>query len=208
MKQVSLAIFLSLTISIAFSQTAGDYRTRNAGTWSDATRWEVFNAGVWVALENVSAGTYQNIIPTSTSGEITLRHSLALTGTVNINQMIVQSGAILTVSTGSTLRIVDDLAQTPLDIRPAGILIVNGTLDMQSMLTNTPCQISGIITNNGTILTTNPLLTMFNSGSTYQHANRSGGNIPRATWDLNSTCSIVGMANTNPAPPGNLNQEF
>jgi hypothetical protein len=208
MKQVSLAIFLSLTISIAFSQTAGDYRTRNAGTWSDATRWEVFNAGVWVALENVSAGTYQNIIPTSTSGEITLRHSLALTGTVNINQMIVQSGAILTVSTGSTLRIVDDLAQTPLDIRPAGILIVNGTLDMQSMLTNTPCLISGIITNNGTILTTNPLLTMFNSGSTYQHANRSGGNIPRATWDLNSTCSIVGMANTNPAPPGNLNQEF
>src|SRR5690606_12777087 len=49
---------------------------------------------------------------------------------------------------------------------------------------------------------------VFSAGSTYRHSHSSGGDLPRATWDVNSTCEISGLTDSNPSPPANLDQSF
>jgi hypothetical protein len=209
MKIIFFTILLSLNAGSIFSQNTGDYRTRNYGNWSQIGRWQVFYYGEWQDLEDASAGPYRNIIPSDASGEIIIKnHIRVASSSVNANQIIIQSGGQLTILGGYTLTLVDDFVQTPLLIKAGGLLVNDGTLNLQAQLSTTPCEVYGTIESSFSIPSSNASLLQFKSGSVYKHFHRIGGVTPLATWDLNSTCVIGGLVNTNNTPPANLNQAF
>ncbi|MBI2429816.1 MAG: hypothetical protein HYV29_13680, partial [Ignavibacteriales bacterium] len=118
--------------------------------------------------------------PSSTDGLITIRngHTVSVTANVSIDQTVIDAGGIVSI-TGTTVLTIANGGGTD--------LTVNGTLQSSS---------SNNITTTGTIVV--------NSGGKYTH-NRNGGNIPTATWDVNSICEITGVTTT---VPGNRNQSF
>ncbi len=206
MKKALLVLLFCLKIGFLLAQTNGDYRSRADGYWTTTGSWEVYNNG-WQILYSSAAGPFQNVIPSNTSGEITIRHTISIITNVFANQLVIQANARLNILTGRLLRIVDDLTTTPFTLDNDGILANSGTLDLQTSMISTPCQINGRLVSVSSILTSDPSLLFFNSGSIYQHANKSGGNIPLATWDLNSLCYVTGLT-SNPTLPANLNQSF
>ncbi len=208
MKRILFTLLFCLSIGLLFGQVEGDYRTFGPGNWNIANRWQVFYLGGWRSLNTSSAGPFQNIIPSSSSGAITIRHDLTTVGTVTINQAVLEAPAQLRVPTSSTLRIVDDFTSTPLQINSDAVLVNMGTVNLQSNLFSTPCQVFGQIVNSGSIVISNGALLLFNNDSRYIHATATGGRVPSATWESNSTCLINGLTNPNPAPPTNLSQSF
>ncbi len=136
------------------------------------------NAGIWQTFDGsswVTAGT----APNSLSGIITIRngHTLDVAEAVTVDQVTVEAGGQVTVNPGITWTIAD------------------GTDAVD-------CNIDGTLNNEGSVTTLGVLA--FNSGSAYHHV-LDGGTIPTATWDVNSTCLVTGIANT--APTG-LGQSF
>jgi hypothetical protein len=207
MKKIILAI-LSCTVTIsAIAQTDGDYRTRDNGNWNQVSVWEVFNGG-WQLLSNSAAGPFQNIVPTSASGIITLQHTVSVTANVTINQTIIENTGRLNINAGRTVVIADDFTMTPLYVAPNAVVANSGTLDLNSQLSSTSCQIDGRIWSTSVIVITNSSLLQFNSGAIYHHNHKNGGEIPLATWDNNSLCYITGQSSFILNPINNLNQAF
>src|SRR5688572_25626128 len=202
MKKILFTGFFYFSIAACFGQANGDYRTRVSGYWNTINTWQVFNNG-WVTLSTPSAGPYQNILPSAASGAISILHAVTANGALTtINQTRIVAGATLTIQTGKILRVVDDFTSTPLIVEggsPRGLIVNNGTLDFQTQLSSTPCLIDGFLASNGTILSSDPSLIIFSSGSGYQHSNLTGGAIPLATWNINSVCHIFGLKSANPA---------
>lgn len=209
MKKGIFTIIFCLAVGYIFGQSTGDYQSRNSGNWNQAARWQVFVSGTWY---NVSAAPapYKNVIPSSTSGVITILsgHNVRVSANTNANQLVVASGGQLTINANRALTIVDDLAQTPLLVSAGGLVVVTGTLDLASQMVSTPCQINGTIQSTSYVASTNPATLVFNAGSLYSHLNRTGGIIPIATWNLTSTCVIGSLTGGNPTPPTNLGQAF
>lgn len=87
-------IFLAATVIRCFGQTAGDYRSVNSGNWATLSTWETYNGTAWVAPATV---------PNNTSGVITIQspNTVTIAATVNIDQVIVDVGAILINSVGT-----------------------------------------------------------------------------------------------------------
>ena len=83
-----------------------------------------------------------------------------------------------------------------------GTLAVSGTLSFSGSGVLTVGS-GGVLQNAGTVNGTTTVL-IFSSGSTYQH-NQNGGTIPTATWNVASTCQIIGI--TSSVPSG-LGQSF
>lgn len=70
--------------------------------------------------------------------------------------------------------------------------------------------IDGFLRNSGATITASGALT-FNAGSTYEHNHTTtAGTIPTATWNVNSTCSIIGYTTGGGGNffPGGLTQSF
>jgi hypothetical protein len=141
-----------------------DYRSNGSGNWSDAGIWQTYDGSSWV-----TAGSP----PNSSSGIITIRtgHTITVADAVTVDQVVIETGAQITLNSGITWTIAD------------GADAVD-------------CNVDGILNNGGTIATTGVLA--FNSGSAYNH-NLDGGTIPTATWNANSTCSVNGIINTAPS---------
>jgi hypothetical protein len=157
-----LLLFLAQGISnLAFGQTNGDYRSRQSGNWNQSSSWQVYNNG-WVNASNT---------PNNTSGIITIRngHTITVTNSPTVDQVVVEAGGQVTINVGQTFT------------------IANGA--------STDMTVNGTVVNSGVIIPTGSLV--FNSGSVYQHA-QNGGTIPTATWDANSNCSITGLTSTAP----------
>ncbi len=207
MKSVLFTLLFCLSVGFAFSQSNGDYRTRRDGNWHAVDRWQVFNNGAWRVLGTSSAGPYQNVIPSSSSGKITILNNIGISSNLSINQTTIVSGAQLTINV-AVVTVVDDFTETPLLIQSGGLLTNFGTLDLQTQLSATPCVVNSLLRNKGVINISNPSLLSFSAGSTYQHMHGSGGNIPLSTWDITSDCQIIGMNFSNALPPGNLGQSF
>ncbi len=95
------------------------YRSFASGNWNANSTWEVSTDGsTWAAATST---------PTSSSADtITIRspHSVTVSANVNANQLVVNSGATLSIDTGVTLTI-DDAAGT--DLTVDGTANVNGT---------------------------------------------------------------------------------
>lgn len=90
-----------LTFQTSFSQAVGDYRSvapsfdavnnQRYGTWKTIAAWETYNGTTWVPAA---------AFPTSADGVITIRtgDSIALTTTtINIDQVVVEPGASLSI---------------------------------------------------------------------------------------------------------------
>ncbi|MBI2730560.1 MAG: T9SS type A sorting domain-containing protein [Sphingobacteriales bacterium] len=90
----------------------GDYRSKQSGDWSLASTWEVFDGSSWI---NASAA------PSNTDGNINIQntHTVSVTTSVIADQVTVDAGGILTVS--STLALTDGTADD---------LTVNGQLNL------------------------------------------------------------------------------
>ncbi len=211
MRRALLTVLFGFSIGFVFGQQEGDYRSDQYGNWGSASTWQVFYNGDWRALESAAAGPFQNVIPSSASGVITVRNGVVVNVNTTANQIVITQ--TLTIQAGRTLIIQGDGTNTPLQISPSSVtelgrIINNGVLDLQTQIGSIPCQILGTLSSNGTILTADPAMLQFQSGSTYVHFNSTGGNIPRATWDINSTCVISGLTKSKPSVPGGLGQAF
>lgn len=202
---LTLIIFCS-TLGLAFGQSNGDYRSAQTGPWIQTATWQVFVNGAWRDLGSASAGAYRKVIPSSSSGQISIRHAVTLGRNLTANGLLVESGGSLIVSNGIILSIQGDGVTTPLQIDAGGSLTNSGTLQVQA--SGLPCHVYGVLSSSNIIQTSNPAMLIFHPGAQYRHGNKSGGNIPLATWDTNSTCYITGMSTTTSAKPGNLGQQF
>lgn len=178
--RIMLLVLLLIGSRSLFSQVNGDYRTRSTGLWTTASRWQVFYNGAWRNLESATAGPYLNVIPSSASGEITIIHTIRISGEENANQVRILNTARITVYGGAKLTIIDDLTNPPLVVLSGGLLEIVGTLDLQTQLSATPCDVYGAVESTGNIQLSNSELLIFHSGSVYQHGNNSGGSIPLA----------------------------
>jgi autotransporter-associated beta strand protein len=201
-----LTLLFCLSVGLVFGQMAGDYRSDQNGNWGSATTWQVFFNGDWRLLETAAAGPFQNVIPSSASGVITIRNGVIVNLNTTANQIVIDN--ILTVQSTRTLIVQGDGANTPLQINASGQLVNNGTLDLQTQIGTVPCQVLGTMSSNGTILASNPSLIIFQAASTYVHFHSNGGRVPSATWNINSTCRISGLTTGNAVAPANLAQAF
>ncbi len=159
------------------SQSTGDYRSAASGTWSTAATWERFNGSSWV-----TPGT----APISTDGIITIRsaHTVTISAAVTVDQVVIETGGVVIHNSTGT------------------VTLANGT--------GTDLQVNGTWRRQGSAsITINASATIdIGSGAIYEHnLSASGGSIPTATWNANSTLLINYTANTSSAP-SNLTQTF
>ena len=110
MRYIIFTILLFVQLSL-FAQSTGDYRSKQSGNWHDLSSWQTFNGTTFVDATE---------IPSQISGVVTIRngHTIAINNTINVDQLIVEAGAVLQNNAGMYLY---DGAGTD--------LIVNGTLD-------------------------------------------------------------------------------
>lgn len=102
----------------------------------------------------------------------------------------------------------------------AASILVSNNITVSSSVTSANLSISGgsiTINNGGTVTNSSTSIAgatsadfIVNNGGTYVHS-MNGGNLPLATWNTGSTCTVaagaVGSSGTNTAP-GNLGQSF
>jgi MBG domain-containing protein/YDG domain-containing protein/concanavalin A-like lectin/glucanase superfamily protein/uncharacterized protein DUF2341 len=157
-----LLLFIAVlfpAVEFARAQSAGDFRARQSGNWSDTNTWQTFNGSTWFAATNT---------PTSASGVITIQSGHTVTNTVNVtvDQVIVQAGGQITVNSGVTLTVAVGPG-TALDVfgtvQNAGTISLSGTMVVESGGTyrhatdggvipaatwnsNSTCEITGTIT--------------------------------------------------------------
>jgi hypothetical protein len=92
---VLVASVVMLAASKAAAQNVSDYRSKQSGNWSDPSTWEHYDGTTWV---NATAA------PTHTDGVITIRngHTVTITASVTVDQVVVEAGGQVTVNSGGT----------------------------------------------------------------------------------------------------------
>src|SRR5690606_5451527 len=97
-----------------------DYRSFQSGPWNQASTWEIFNGNTWVSA---------SFPPTSDDGNITIlnNHTVTITSNITIDQVTIESGAVLQVQPtgGQDIKAIVGEGQ---DSGPD--LVVNGTLNL------------------------------------------------------------------------------
>ena len=169
-------------------QSAGDYRTAQNGNWNNVNTWQVYNGGSWNDLNDPGAGVYQNVIPSSASGEISIRtHEVDIPAGyfVTIDQTTVSAAGRLDVETSGTLNI----------NAVADALVVNGDLIARDLSAITGATAARVV---------------FNAGSNYYHYfTATEGVIPTATWNSTSNLIIRGYTTfTTATSAGHWSQSF
>ena len=142
------------------------FRSVASGNFNSTSTWEqsTDNGSTWVSATSV---------PSATDGTVTVSSGYTVTvgSNVSSDQVVINSGGIVNVSTGITWTIQDGSGT---DLNVQGKLNVDGT-----------------ILNYGSISSTSSTLE-FKSGSIYQH-NVDGGTVPASNWNNTSTCQIIGV---------------
>ena len=131
---------------------------------------------------------------------------------VAVDQVYVQSGGQITVSSGATLTI-GNASLPGLEIYGTVNVAAGGTLTTTAG--TTAVYGAGVLENAGTINSSAATLEFEalnlgggTIGGTYQHLfTTTAGTIPTATWAANTVCEIAGYT-SNTTPPGGLNQNF
>jgi hypothetical protein len=151
-KIITLCLTLTTFVSILDAQFAGDYRSASSGAWNGMITWERFNGTMWVGVATP---------PTPADGVITIRspHTVTINSSASGDQMIIETGAILTIE--STLTFNDG---------PGQDLTVNGTMNFNAGLLNGTGTV--LISNAGTLMmgtnnvkTTDSGVSITNSGT-------------------------------------------
>jgi hypothetical protein len=157
------------------------YRSAQTGNWSSTSTWErSLDGGVnWVAAVAT---------PTSADGTITIRngHTVSITSAVTIDEVTIDNGGTVIHSGG--------IADVTLANGAGTDLTINGTWKRT--------------VNSYTIALNASATISVGSTGVYEHAiTASGGSIPSASWDANSTLKITPTASMTSYPTG-LNQTF
>ncbi|MFY7879967.1 MAG: beta strand repeat-containing protein, partial [Lacibacter sp.] len=155
------------------------YRSRNtSGTWGTASDWEI-------SIDGGTSWTTATLSPTDiNSSLITIRanHTMTISSAVAIDETVVEASGTVVHNSSGTVTLSNG---TGTDLQ------INGTWRRQG---------SGAISTTGTI--------DVGSGGVYEHnLGASGGSIPTASWNANSTLLINYTANTISSPT-NLTQTF
>jgi len=155
------------------------YRSAQTGNWSSTSTWErsLDDGASWIAAVAT---------PTSADGTITIRssHTITIDAAITIDQTTVDNGATVIHSSANT------------------VTLANGT--------GTDLTINGLWSRTSSNSITINASATIQVGSTgiYEHAiSASGGSIPIATWDANSTLKIATTATMSSYPTG-LDQTF
>ncbi|MEJ7647384.1 MAG: T9SS type A sorting domain-containing protein [Chryseolinea sp.] len=198
MKRGIFTILCCVWAFSAASQVADDYRSATSGDWSLPSSWERFDVALgWVSATAAPAsGTAQTI-------SIRSGHTMTVSGATNTDQTVVDSGGTLLIASGTLT-----IANTPGNqLTINGILQINasGALTRGSIGATSNIIVNGTVNNAGSILLTSASRLFFNANAFYNHQRSSLGNVPAATWNLNSTCTISGQLSE---APGNLTQTF
>ncbi|UCF64015.1 MAG: T9SS type A sorting domain-containing protein [bacterium] len=94
-----LIVFLMLILSASlFSQSVGDYRTRNSGDWSTAAIWEIYNGSSWVPVGSPPNGS--ETITVLAADSVFVNLPVTISDTL-INQGIVDAADSLTITVGN-----------------------------------------------------------------------------------------------------------
>lgn len=191
-------VFMSLSYFVS-AQTDGDYRSRQTGNWNSVTTWQVFNAAAWHNLEDAGAGTFQNVIPSSSSGLITVITNFSVT----IPAAYAATANSVTVTSATA---------TSLIIANGGSLSFNGVLTLGSGPSGRgTLRIEGLLqVNNGATIAgslTGSRITVTSTGVYRHNYTTAAGQIYTSQWDAGSTLEISGYT-SNTAEPTGLNQSF
>jgi hypothetical protein len=151
------------------AQTAGDYRTAASGNWNNTATWERYDGVTWIA---------NPAVPTSADGAIAIRngHNVTLTAPVTADQLTVETGGTLTLSSFGNNLTINDGAGTD--------LTVDGTLALgPTNITASPATATAVI--NGTFNWTDGTMAINTTASATATVNLSGNvqkNINNSTF--------------------------
>ncbi|HYF67681.1 MAG TPA: T9SS type A sorting domain-containing protein [Ohtaekwangia sp.] len=173
------ALLIAGLFGVCFQAQSQTYSTIKTGPWNDPLTWS------------------DGIIPTGVnSTAIQVNHNVSLPSgyAVEIDGTTVNSGILLTVSSGATLTLAG--AENAITVLGTGRVIVSGTMVGADGYT--------IGSNN----TASRFL--FNSGSVFEHQYTTAqGELPVALWGSGSTLLITGYTNAiGGTTQGNWNQQF
>ena len=194
MKGLYGCILFFASITISFGQATGDFRSFQTGNWNSVNTWERFDGLVWV---NPAPST-----PTSADGVVTILHTVTVPNsfTVTIDQVFVDIGGTLEISSGGTVTVANGTANDLEffnDGLDYGFLNVSGTLVCNDL---------------GSIVGTDQANANFLAGGIYRHLyTNTEGIIPIANWASTSRVEINGYtlsANLTATAGGNWGQQF
>ncbi len=161
-----LLLFVAI-ISISnnvFSQSTGDYRTRNTGNWNATNVWQRYNGITWVNIT-----TY----PTAADGVISIMNGHTITfnmATIDVDQLVVNAGGRLQFASSPALLDFNVVDGPGVDLINNGTIVVSDysssdsrlkifgqAVNNSSMTIEVDCHIHvyGTFTNNATITTNN-----------------------------------------------------
>jgi hypothetical protein len=201
------------TISL-FAATAGDYRSVASGNWNTPGNWEKFNGISWMPAVTS---------PSNLDGAIIIQtgHTINITSAVTIDEVVVNSGGQLSVSTAACTIANGINADLTIDgtlnvtssctlntgatavITGLGICSMGGTIMIGGGGACITIDMNGVFRKDGGTITTTANTWIIKNGGTYR--NNDGSAIPIATWNVGSTCEIN---KTIATVPGNFNQTF
>ncbi|HMU11073.1 MAG TPA: T9SS type A sorting domain-containing protein [Ferruginibacter sp.] len=211
----SLIACILLTGLLLFTLVAGFAATK---TWAGGTG----PGKNWTTGGNWSGGTAPvagDDIIFNTAGTITF--STMPAASISYNSLTIDLGSVVTVVGGSAITLtiggnpdVDFVisgggssftlganinltlaANSSANISGDFFILTGRTYNTDASLAVT--SVFGTINNQGTITSTSAGKLLFQSGCAYIH-NQNGGNLPTATWDINSFCNITGLTTTHP----------
>lgn len=162
-----------------------------------------FGAGVSGTISNVPNISIAGLVVTG-GANITFTPPGAATNTLNITNGA--AAVDFSITTGSTLTLGSNLNLSMANNVGGGIVgtfIINGST-FTTGGGNSVTNVSGVINNFGTVVSSQNGSLVFASGGTYIHS-RNGGVVPEATWNVGSKTNITGI--TDAAPTG-LGQSF
>jgi hypothetical protein len=179
---VILLFSIAITLSVlmldnreAHAAVAGDIRSIASGNWNNIAIWQKFDGTQWNAA---------TVVPSMTDNEITIQsgHTVTITALLSVDQVVIESGAILVLNSGITLNL--------------------------KKLAIPDMKVYGIFRNAGTVTIAGGTSITYYSGGKYQHNYTStAGVIPVGVWNAGSVCEIIGYTNNTAIPTG-LNQTF
>jgi hypothetical protein len=205
-----ICLFLAglLTITIAQAQIVYTWNG-GSGFWNLASNWSPngipstndivqFNNGASQTVSAITNSVALGRLRVTNNTNVTLQHTANRTISINNG-----TGTDFQVDAGCTLIMGNGISVT---LNNNATAAINGTLEVsdRTFTTDNPGNstiVTGRIENTGgTVVGTAARLT-FQNGSTYQHA-RPDGAIPDATWNINSTCLITGLTNSDASNDG------
>ena len=205
-KLLWLAAFLVIA-NLSFAQT-GNFRSLGTGPWTTPGTWE---------RDADSNGSFEEspstVSPTSVSGTVTIRntHTVNISSSISIDQVVVQSGGTLVVDATFTATLGtgggDDI-----NVNSGGVLNVNGIINLVVGIggAGNRLRVSGTLNNNGTFQNSAITKFIFEAGSAYNHLfdGTAANAIPTAGYNATSTVTISGFGAGGTFAPSGLGQSF